>query len=205
MHGTFSGFRAGLPASRRRTVPAHGSCVPRPRCGSLEFEHQVIVEHEHGDGDAQAHDRGDERFPDARRQLRGVGGAVFRDGADTVTMPRMVPSRPSSGETTEMSLTPAQPFRDLFEIAVEQVATSARMSSEWPPWVFTTSRIMAIQRIVALIAHIAHTAAFLVLNVEKVPLEVAPDEMQIQKVPQREVQSRTTDKNQRDAGRPMDA
>jgi len=57
------------------------------------------------------------------------------------------------------------------------------------------------QRIVALIAHIAHTAAFLMLNVEKVPLEVAPDEMQIQKVPQREVQSRTTDKNQRDAGR----
>ena len=96
---------------------------------------------------------------------------------------------------------PAQPFRDLLEIAVEQV-------SDLGPDVFGVASVglhdiadNGNQRIVALIAHIAHTAAFLMLNVEKVPLEVAPDEMQIQKVPQREVQSRTTDKNQRDAGR----
>ena len=57
------------------------------------------------------------------------------------------------------------------------------------------------QRIVALIAYVAHTAAFLMFDVKKIPLKVAPNEMQVQKIPQREVQSRAADKNQRNTGR----
>ena len=130
-----------------------------------------------------------------------VGGAVFRDGAEHRHHAEDGPEQAEQRRDHRNEPQPAQPFRDLLEIAVEQV-------SDLGPDVFGVASVglhdiadNGNQRIVALIAHIAHTAAFLMLNVEKVPLEVAPDEMQIQKVPQREVQSRTTDKNQRDAGR----
>ena len=134
-------------------------------------------------------------------QMPAVGGAVFRDGAEHRHHAEDGPEQAEQRRDHRNEPQPAQPFRDLLEIAVEQV-------SDLGPDVFGVASVglhdiadNGNQRIVALIAHIAHTAAFLVLNVEKVPLEVAPDEMQIQKVPQREVQSRTTDKNQRDAGR----
>ena len=128
-------------------------------------------------------------------------GAVFRDGAEHRHHAEDGPEQAEQRRDHRNEPQPAQPFRDLLEISVEQV-------SDLGPDVFGVASVglhdiadNGNQRIVALIAHIAHTAAFLMLNVEKVPLEVAPDEMQIQKVPQREVQSRTTDKNQRDAGR----
>ena len=94
----------------------HGLDVESP-----ELEHEIVVEHEHGYGDAQPHDGGDQRLPDACREQSRIGSRVFGDGAEDGDHAEHGSEEPEQGRDDGNEFDPAQAFRDTGEVPVEEV------------------------------------------------------------------------------------